>query len=103
MHGMDQITINHNLYFTHLHRGFNEKRQLGLSHRFNQETPVLISHLAHIKIVKVKCGQQHSLALSEDGHVYSWGLGVLGQLGHGECRDAGVPTKIEDIPLIQGI
>jgi len=77
--------------------GFNEKRQLGLLHRFNQETPVLVSTLAGlgVKIVKACCGQQHVIAMSSDGAVYSWGLGVLGQLGHGDCVDSGLPRPIQ--------
>ena len=30
--------------------------------------------------MKVACGQQHALALTKGGHVYSWGLGVFGQV-----------------------
>lgn len=55
-------------------RGFNEKRQLGILHRFNQEKPQLIKSLADagVVIAKVECGQQHVLALSTEGQVFSW-------------------------------
>jgi len=77
--------------------GFNEKRQLGILHRFNQEKPQLIKSLADagVVIVKVECGQQHVLALSTEGQVFSWGLGVLGQLGHGDCVDSGLPRVVK--------
>lgn len=76
--------------------GFNEKRQLGLGHRFNQEKPQLIRSLADsgICVIQVACGQQHVLAVTEDGKLYSWGLGVLGQLGHGDTRDVGYPRVV---------
>ena len=32
----------------------------------------------------LSCGHFHSLALSQDGAVYSWGSGVMGLLGHGD-------------------
>lgn len=77
--------------------GFNEKRQLGLGHRYNLETPQVNKTLkaAGAKVVKITCGQQHVLALTSEGHVWSWGLGVFGQLGHGETHDEGLPRRIE--------
>ena len=38
-------------------------------------------------IIKVSCGEAHSLALSSKGEVYSWGFGSNGQLGLGFCED----------------
>eukprot|EP00008_Paramoeba_atlantica_P006630 CAMPEP_0201478480 /NCGR_PEP_ID=MMETSP0151_2-20130828/3301_1 /ASSEMBLY_ACC=CAM_ASM_000257 /TAXON_ID=200890 /ORGANISM="Paramoeba atlantica, Strain 621/1 / CCAP 1560/9" /LENGTH=911 /DNA_ID=CAMNT_0047859563 /DNA_START=152 /DNA_END=2887 /DNA_ORIENTATION=- len=38
-------------------------------------------------IVSVACGQQHTLLLTDDGSIYSCGLGVFGQLGHGTTDD----------------
>lgn len=36
------------------------------------------------QIVKVVCGNSYSLALTESGTVYSWGIGKSGSLGLGE-------------------
>lgn len=33
----------------------------------------------------------------EHGHVYSWGLGVFGQLGHGSLDDLRQPKRIEHL------
>ncbi|KAL0316944.1 UNVERIFIED_CONTAM: Ultraviolet-B receptor UVR8 [Sesamum calycinum] len=44
--------------------------------RFLDEAPELV------KIVKVSCGEYHTAAISEEGEVYTWGLGSMGQLGH---------------------
>jgi alpha-tubulin suppressor-like RCC1 family protein len=75
--------------------GINEKFQLGLGHRFNQDKPQLIKTLAaNAKIVDVACGQQHCMALDEEKKLWSWGLGVFGQLGHSSLRDEPVPRKI---------
>ncbi|CAN6470724.1 unnamed protein product [Victoria cruziana] len=35
-----------------------------------------------VKIIHVSCGEHHTAAISEDGEVYTWGLGSMGQLGH---------------------
>ena len=33
------------------------------------------------EMVQISGGQQHSMALTKDGSVFSWGLGLSGQLG----------------------
>jgi len=43
----------------------------------------------------VACGQQHVLALDASGKVFSWGMGVFGQLGHENVWDEGQPKVIE--------
>eukprot|EP01130_Rhizamoeba_saxonica_P017931 TRINITY_DN8833_c0_g1_i2.p1 TRINITY_DN8833_c0_g1~~TRINITY_DN8833_c0_g1_i2.p1 ORF type:complete len:580 (-),score=122.04 TRINITY_DN8833_c0_g1_i2:587-2326(-) len=77
--------------------GFNEKRQLGLGHRYNQQYPQLVQALLGIKIVKVCCGEQHVVAIDDQGIIYSWGLGIFGQLGHGNINDCGYPTVVEQL------
>ena len=42
-------------------------------------------------IKKISCGEAHSLALTEDGLVYSWGFSSSGQLGLGFCEDTFEP------------
>jgi alpha-tubulin suppressor-like RCC1 family protein len=37
-----------------------------------------------VQIVKISLGAGHSIALSVSGKVYSWGMNLLGQLGHGD-------------------
>ena len=42
-------------------------------------------------IIKIACGEAHSVALSNKGSVYSWGFGSNGQLGLGFCEDTFEP------------
>uniref|UniRef100_A0A7S4U961 C2 domain-containing protein n=1 Tax=Guillardia theta TaxID=55529 RepID=A0A7S4U961_GUITH len=42
----------------------------------------------------VSCGDSHSLALSEDGIVYSWGSGINWALGHGGTEDTFTPKMV---------
>ncbi|KAK5578203.1 hypothetical protein RB653_003156 [Dictyostelium firmibasis] len=75
--------------------GFNEKGQLGLGNRWFHSTPQLVKTLIDVKIVSVTCGRQHICAITDQGEVYSWGLGVFGQLGHGNVKSYLHPKKIQ--------
>ncbi|CAD7931516.1 unnamed protein product [Amoebophrya sp. A25] len=37
------------------------------------------------KIVDIACGENHTVALTEKGHVYTWGINTWGQLGRGDA------------------
>ncbi len=50
-------------------------------------TPQLIAALQNDKISQFACGWRHTLALTQQGQMYSWGRGVSGQLGHAETLD----------------
>lgn len=52
------------------------------------------------KIIKVSCGDYHSVALAESGEVFSWGGGGKynrGQCGHGDLKDVETPRRIESL------
>lgn len=51
-----------------------------------QPFPLIIDILRDVFIVQVACGDAHTVALSSDGSLYSWGGGGCGQLGHLETR-----------------
>lgn len=46
-----------------------------------QWSPVSISALENVRFAQVACGENHVLALTLDGRVYSWGLNSMSQLG----------------------
>ena len=61
-------------------RGSNHKGQCG--HRLlGPAMPGPIHALTPQKLVGVACGAAHTLALTEGGRVYSFGLNSTGQLG----------------------
>uniref|UniRef100_A0A2K5S1T3 HECT and RLD domain containing E3 ubiquitin protein ligase family member 6 n=1 Tax=Cebus imitator TaxID=2715852 RepID=A0A2K5S1T3_CEBIM len=68
-------------------------------------TPKKITALTGIKIIQVSCGHYHSLALSKDSQVFSWGKNSHGQLGLGkEFPSQASPQRVrslEGIPLAQ--
>jgi alpha-tubulin suppressor-like RCC1 family protein len=42
----------------------------------------------------IECGQYHSIVVSRDNEIYTWGKGYLGQLGNGKQDSKGVPVQI---------
>ncbi|XP_013919267.1 PREDICTED: probable E3 ubiquitin-protein ligase HERC6, partial [Thamnophis sirtalis] len=50
-------------------------------------------------IIYVSCGKEHSLAISSQGKVFSWGAGGFGQLGTGTLKDSSTPEKIDSLSM----
>ena len=69
--------------------------QLGYGDEQQQLLPKKVEALAGQRVLAVSAGVIHSLALTADGAVWSWGWGGLGQLGHGNRQDQLLPKKIE--------
>jgi len=46
-------------------------------------------------IVKISCGPNHTVAITSENKVYSWGFGGYGRLGHSETADELVPRLIK--------
>jgi len=45
--------------------------------------PTIVPGLTSVYVTSVAAGERHSLLLSKDGNLYSFGDGSMGQLGHG--------------------
>ncbi|CAM9000338.1 unnamed protein product [Rhodiola kirilowii] len=56
--------------------GLQGARVISAYAKFLDEAP------EHVKITSVSCGEYHTAAISDNGDVYTWGLGSMGQLGH---------------------
>lgn len=78
--------------------GWNYHGQLGNNTKTNSNTIVAVqtigTPLAGKKIVKIAAGQGHSLALADDGTVYTWGRNDTGQLGNNTTTDAMLPVAV---------
>ncbi len=55
--------------------------QLGLSDCRNRWSPVLVDALWALPVVQLAAGESHSLALTSNGYMFSWGDNSHGQLG----------------------
>jgi len=69
--------------------------RLGHGNHEVQLLPKKIEAFADQRVVAVSAGAAHSLALTADGAVWSWGWGYFGQLGHGDTQDQLLPEKVE--------
>ncbi|CAM9287761.1 unnamed protein product [Discosporangium mesarthrocarpum] len=57
--------------------------------------PKRIEHLANLQVVQVAASRYHSVAITLDGRVFSWGHGRSGRLGHGDEDVRILPTLVE--------
>jgi len=58
-------------------------------------TPHVVDLLLSKKPRRVYCGARHTAVLTSNGTVYTFGYGLLGQLGHGDNLDSRYPKKLE--------
>ena len=49
----------------------------------------------HVKFTSVACGAGHTLALTANGRVFSFGRGAFGALGHGDRLNCDVPRLVD--------
>ena len=69
--------------------------RLGLGDSTNQSIPRKLSISTPVRAVSTSRGSDgHSLALTEDGKVFSWGDGDYGKLGHGNAATQKSPKQI---------
>ena len=54
--------------------------------------------LAHKKVVNVSLGQNHTLALSTEGEIFSWGSNSFGQLGYALPKVSGKDEPVQLLP-----
>ena len=71
--------------------GSNESGQLGLPEDVLYSEPFTMEKLVSMSAVQVAAGYDHSVALTEDGSVWTWGANHAGQLGLG----------LEDTPILR--
>ena len=47
-----------------------------------------------LEFSQIACGSRHTVAVSTDGNVLTWGNRYGNQLGHGDKEDRSHPTKV---------
>ena len=63
----------------------------------NSAIPIIVSSLKGSRVVQVECGAYHTIALTDNKEVYSWGKGSNGRLGHGSEDDEALPRRIDSL------
>ncbi|MCO5595508.1 hypothetical protein L7F22_049553 [Adiantum nelumboides] len=60
-----------------------------------QPRPKAIASMTEKTVVKVACGNNHTVAVDSIGNVYTWGYGGYGRLGHREQKDEFTPRVVD--------
>ncbi|XP_021683072.2 ultraviolet-B receptor UVR8 isoform X2 [Hevea brasiliensis] len=79
--------------------GWNKFGQVGVGDNVDHCSPVQVKFPNEQKVIQIACGWRHTLAVTEQQNVFSWGRGTNGQLGHGESVDRNVPMMIEALSV----
>lgn len=78
--------------------GKNDKGQLGLGDETTRDTPTLLSLLSSQVVSDIAAGNNHSVVLTVDGGVFTFGDSSKGQLGHGTTGNTEVnPKKVAEL------
>ena len=76
--------------------GRNNFGQLGLGDTTDRNVPALVVSIQNKFVVSVSGGEEHSLVLTQEGSVFSFGCDVYGQLGHDSKTNQLTPKQIFD-------
>lgn len=75
--------------------GYNNSGQIGSGSTVNQTTPRRVTAgIGNKLIVSISCGQSSSMAIDDNGELYSWGYNGNGQLGIGTNTNQPNPCRI---------
>ena len=73
---------------------------IGVEHDGHQREsiirPSLIESLAQRRITSISCGNNYTLAIDDEGNLFSWGYGRHGVLGLGDEEDRLKPTLVKE-------
>ncbi|KAL0443515.1 UNVERIFIED_CONTAM: Ultraviolet-B receptor UVR8 [Sesamum latifolium] len=69
----------------------------GEQHNELQPRAILSFKRKGIHVVRVSAGDEHVVALDSNGHVYTWGKGYCGALGHGDEIDKTNPAHLTSL------
>ncbi|KAL0323807.1 UNVERIFIED_CONTAM: E3 ubiquitin-protein ligase HERC2 [Sesamum calycinum] len=71
-------------------------KALAVAQEMEESTVVNPAHPSNLsrKIISIAAGEAHTLALTADGKVYSWGRGTFGRLGTGSEEDRHFPVRV---------
>ena len=61
----------------------------------DQCLPKIVDELKGVKVRVSSAGHRHSVCVDTDNHLYSWGSGTGGALGHGDTGKRGFPIRVD--------
>ena len=75
--------------------GCGHSGRLGIGSMSNSNLPLFIAALEGQRVVSIAAGSAHSIALTDEGVIYTWGKGDLGRLGHGAGGHEILPREVQ--------
>jgi len=82
--------------------GRNQCHQLGHEGTAPEYFPRVIHQLYNVQhMAMVSCGNEHTLALAQDGRVFTWGCGRNGRLGTAACKNQDIPVLVQTFTTLQ--
>lgn len=82
--------------------GEGDDGKLGHFNRTSYDIPRQIEALRSKRIKDIACGSAHSAAISQEGELYTWGLGDYGRLGHGDNSNQLRPKIVASLAQHKG-
>ncbi|MCL2088900.1 MAG: Ig-like domain-containing protein [Oscillospiraceae bacterium] len=83
--------------------GANNRGQLGIGNNNNTNHPVQVAALSGVNVIAVAAGGEHSVALDDNGDIWTWGYNHFGQLGDKLAADRNLPFKVTEINKVTAI
>ncbi|PRP88690.1 hypothetical protein PROFUN_02786 [Planoprotostelium fungivorum] len=62
--------------------------------------PRVVKEMKGKQISRVKCGRYHTCIVTQDGDLYTVGLGRWGRLGHGDEETQSIPRKVSSLKRV---
>jgi alpha-tubulin suppressor-like RCC1 family protein len=77
--------------------GSGEYGKLGLGDTSKRTSPARLAADAFggLQVLQAACGDDHTLAVTEEGGLWTWGAGGYGRLGHGNHNHAYLPARVD--------
>ena len=85
--------------------GDNSHGQLGCgqSGQFNGEARMFLDKPTRLRwqdtavsVTQIACGKYHTMVVTSQSSLYTWGDNSRGQLGHGDDRQKTLPSKVDN-------
>lgn len=84
--------------------GNGEQGQLGLGNNIKGvDSPTIIASLKKETIIDVQCGESHMICLSQNGKLYGWGQGIVGEFGNDKSFPRGSDIICSVPRLLNGV
>jgi X-linked retinitis pigmentosa GTPase regulator len=76
--------------------GSNSEGRLGIGDKSlrSSSSPCLVESLSNYKAIRVSCGWGHSAVITDEGLLFTWGVGEFGALGSGSSENSWTPSKV---------